>query len=34
MLLNTFRVDLKPGDEPLSPDVRGCAKVDPTTTGQ
>ena len=29
MLLNTFQVDLKPGDEPPFPDVRGFAKVDP-----
>ena len=28
MLLNTFQVDLKPGDEPPFPDVRGFAKVD------
>jgi 4-carboxymuconolactone decarboxylase len=29
MLLNTFQVDLKPGDEPPFPDVRGFAKVYP-----
>ena len=29
MLLNAFQVDLKPGDEPPFPDVRGFAKVDP-----
>ena len=29
MLLNTFQVDLKPGDEPPFPDVRDFAKVDP-----
>ena len=29
MLLNTFQVDLKPGDEPPFPDVRGFTKVDP-----
>ena len=29
MLLNTFQVDLKPGDEPPFPDVRGFARVDP-----
>jgi 4-carboxymuconolactone decarboxylase len=34
MLLNTFQVDLKPGDEPPFPDVRGFAKVDPTGTEQ
>ena len=34
MLLNTFQVDLKPGDEPPFPDVRGFAKVDPAATGQ
>jgi hypothetical protein len=34
MLLNTFQVDLKPGDESPLPDVRGFAEVDPTTTGQ
>ena len=34
MLLNTFQVDLKPGDEPPFPDVRGFAKVDPKTAGQ
>ena len=34
MLLNTFQVDLKPGDEAPFPDVRGFAKVDPTTAGQ
>jgi hypothetical protein len=28
MLLNTFQVDLKPGDEPPFPDVRGFAKAD------
>jgi 4-carboxymuconolactone decarboxylase len=27
MLLNTFQVDLKPGDEPPFPDVHGFAKV-------
>ena len=27
MLLNTFEVDLKPGDEPPFPDVRGFAKA-------
>lgn len=27
MLLNTFQVDLKPGDEPPFPDVRGHARV-------
>jgi 4-carboxymuconolactone decarboxylase len=27
MLLNTFQVDLKPGDQPPFPDVRGFAKV-------
>jgi hypothetical protein len=27
MLLNTFQVDLKPGDEPPFPDVRDFAKV-------
>jgi 4-carboxymuconolactone decarboxylase len=27
MLLNTFQVDLKPGDEPPFPDVRGFRKV-------
>ncbi len=32
MLLNTFQVDLKPGDEPPFPDVRGFAKVDPAVT--
>ena len=26
-LLNIFQVDLKPGDEPPFPDVRGFAKV-------
>ena len=34
MLLNTFQVDLKPGDEPPFPDVRGFAKVDPDAEGQ
>jgi 4-carboxymuconolactone decarboxylase len=34
MRLNTFQVDLKPGDEPPFPDVRGFAKVDPTAAGQ
>jgi hypothetical protein len=34
MLLNTFQVDLKPGDEPPFPDVRGFPKVDPAATGQ
>jgi 4-carboxymuconolactone decarboxylase len=29
MLLNTFQVDLKPGDPEPFPDVRGFAKVDP-----
>ena len=29
MLLNTFQVDLKPGDEPPFPDVRGFAKINP-----
>jgi 4-carboxymuconolactone decarboxylase len=29
MLLNTFQVDLKAGDEPPFPDVRGFAKVTP-----
>jgi 4-carboxymuconolactone decarboxylase len=29
MLLNTFQVDLKPGDPQPFPDVRGFAKVDP-----
>jgi 4-carboxymuconolactone decarboxylase len=29
MLINTFQVDLKPGDEPPFPDVRSFAKVDP-----
>lgn len=28
MLLNTFQVDLKPGDAPPLPDVRGFAKAD------
>ncbi|HEX3515547.1 MAG TPA: hypothetical protein VHT26_16260 [Trebonia sp.] len=28
MLLNTFQVDLKSGDEPPLPDMRGVAKVD------
>ncbi|MFY9850315.1 MAG: hypothetical protein WAK83_22345 [Trebonia sp.] len=27
MLLNTFQVDLKHGDQPPFPDVRGFAKV-------
>lgn len=27
MLLNTFQVDLKPGDEPPFPDIRGFAKA-------
>jgi 4-carboxymuconolactone decarboxylase len=27
MLLNTFQVDLKPGDQPPFPDVRDFAKV-------
>ena len=27
MLLNTFQVDLKPGDQPPFPDVHGFAKV-------
>jgi 4-carboxymuconolactone decarboxylase len=27
MLLNTFQVDLKPGDEPPFPDVQGFQKV-------
>jgi hypothetical protein len=31
MLLNTFQVDPKPGDEPPFPDVRGFAKVNPET---
>jgi hypothetical protein len=34
MLLNTFQVDPKPGDEPPFPDGRGFAKVDPATAGQ
>jgi 4-carboxymuconolactone decarboxylase len=34
MLLNTFQVDLKPGDQPPFPDVRGFAKVDPAAAGQ
>lgn len=29
MLLNTFQVDLKPGDPEPFPDVRGFAKADP-----
>jgi 4-carboxymuconolactone decarboxylase len=32
MLLNTFQVDLRPGDEPPFPDVRGFAKVDAPRT--
>ena len=34
MLLNTFQVDRKPGDEPPFPDVRGFAKVDSEPAGQ
>jgi hypothetical protein len=34
MLLNTFQVDPKPGDEPPFPDVRGFAKVNPAGTRQ
>ena len=34
MLLNTFLVDPKPGDEPPFPDVRGFAKVNPETAAQ
>jgi 4-carboxymuconolactone decarboxylase len=34
MLLNTFQVDLKPGDEPPFPDVCGFAKVEPEAAGQ
>ena len=34
MLLNTFQVDLKPGDPEPFPDVRGFAKVDPESAGQ
>ena len=34
MLLNTFQVDLKPGDPEPFPDVRGFAKVDKATAGQ
>jgi 4-carboxymuconolactone decarboxylase len=33
MLLNTFQVDLKPGDPEPFPDVRGFAKVDPAPAG-
>jgi 4-carboxymuconolactone decarboxylase len=34
MLLNTFQVDLKPGDAPPSPGVCGFAKVGPDAAGQ
>ncbi|HEX9043259.1 MAG TPA: hypothetical protein VF838_19950 [Trebonia sp.] len=34
MLLNTFQVDLKPGDPEPFPDVRGFAKVDPAAAAQ
>ncbi len=33
MLLNTFQVDLKPGDPEPFPDVRGFAKVGPAADG-
>jgi 4-carboxymuconolactone decarboxylase len=34
MLLNTFQVDLKPGDEPPFPGACGFAKVAPDAAGQ